>query len=187
MTVRIVVGGPPNSGKSTFVINLKRALQDTGVNAEFAELDPFASTLALLEGLMSEEERKMSKRKEISEDEIKKVAERLVGFDGKVEIVLGDLPGKITPQTKSLCRHATHAIIVCKDQAIEDIKAWRSFFDESDVPVISEIVSKIEGEESCRIGQNKVIEAVIVGLNREVQVTPQLHYFALHLRSALDL
>lgn len=187
MTIRIVIGGPPGSGKSSFVASLKRALLNIGVQVDYVELDPYSSTLALIEGLMTPEERIKSKRKDIPDEEIQQIAERLADLDRKLDVVLGDLPGMITPQTSILCKHATHAIVVCKDQRLEEINAWQQFFSKLRIPVISKIVSKLNGTEETRITDANVIEAIITGLDREVKVSDTLTLMAFQLKSILNL
>ena len=187
MTIRIVIGGPPGSGKSSFVASLRRALLDIGVQVDYVELDPYSSTLALIEGLMTPEERIKSKRKDIPDEEIQKIAERLADLDRKLDVVLGDLPGMVTPQTSILCKHATHAIIVCKDQRLEEMYVWQEFFSNLGIPVISKIVSKLKGAEETKITDANVIEAIMTGLDREVKVSDTLARMALQLKAILNL
>ena len=182
-----MVGGPPGSGKSTFVASMKRTLLDIGISADYAELDPYASTLALIEGLMTPEERLKSKRRNVPDEEISHIAERLASLDDKVDIMLGDLPGMITAQTSMLCKHATHAIIVCKDQGREEMIAWQKFFDGLGIPVISRIVSKIDGNEEMGLTETRSIEAVLTGLDREVKVSETLVRIAFQLKKILNL
>ncbi|HZW56639.1 MAG TPA: hypothetical protein VFF30_10150 [Nitrososphaerales archaeon] len=187
MTKKIVVGGPPRSGKSTFVASMRRALLDIGVRADYVELDPYASTLALLEGLMTPEERLRSKRKDISNEEILQVAERLASVAESVDILLGDLPGMITEQTRMLCRYATHAIIICSDQSPEQMSEWHKFFEELRIPVIAKIVSKLHGNEEVKSTNRDTTEAVLIGLDREVKVGDTLTRIAIMLETIMNL
>ena len=187
MTTRIVVGGPPGSGKSTFVASFKRALLDIGVRADYVELDLYAPTLPLIEGRMTPEQRIKSKRKDIPDEEIQRAARRLVELDERFDVVLGDLPGMMTPQTKILCKHATLAIIVCKDEKIEEMDAWQQFFKELGIVVVSRIVSKLSGSEIIKVTGENVIEAVLIGLDREVRVSDTLTRLAFQLMAILNL
>ena len=62
MSARIVIGDPPNSGKSTLAESLARALRSLGVDACAEDLDLASPTLAFIRGEMGWEERPGDKR-----------------------------------------------------------------------------------------------------------------------------
>lgn len=76
--IRIIIGGPPNSGKSTLVSSLIRALWEIGVKVNSAELDLWAPTLEFLEGKISKEERDSRKQKKVTKEEAEEASKRLV-------------------------------------------------------------------------------------------------------------
>jgi hypothetical protein len=44
----------------------------------------------------------------------------LLSASEKHEVVIGDAPGKITAESKEIAKHATHAMILCREARRED-------------------------------------------------------------------
>lgn len=181
----LVVGGPPNSGKSTFAESLVRALQNQGVLAEAVDLDSWSPTLSLIKGEISKEERDAMKRKSISPGDIQEAADRLRKARKNYDIVVGDAPGGISPDVKPIYRAATHAIILCRDDKREEIDEWKMFFSTLELRIIAVIISKASGEETIRGGD--LIEGTLVGLDRKPIDTPAMRSLASILRANLGL
>ncbi|MGH9918738.1 MAG: hypothetical protein ACRD6W_07720, partial [Nitrososphaerales archaeon] len=111
LPVIVIVGGPPNSGKSTFSESLARALRRQGVSAGAVDLDPWSPTLAFIRGEISKEERDSLKRKDIGPNEIRDAVRRLKEAAKSHDLVVGDAPGGISDDLKAIYQTATHAII----------------------------------------------------------------------------
>lgn len=185
MAIRIIVGGPPNSGKSTFSESLVRALQDQGVDAESIDLDLWSPTLDFLQGKITKEQRDEQKRKSITSKETKEAYRRFKDSSQEHDVIVGDAPGGISKESKQICKAATHGIIVCRDDKTDQIKAWQDFFDDIGVDVVAVIISKINNSED--ITSNDPLKAVLVDLNRQPKVTPVLRVFATLLREKLGI
>jgi CRISPR-associated protein Csx3 len=158
--IRIIIGGPPNSGKSTLVNSLKRALWEIGVKVNSAELDLWAPTLEFLEGKITKEERDSRKQKKVTKEEAEEASKRLVEASQDGSIAIGDCPGKMSEELKIIVKNATHAIILCRVDQIQEMESWRKFFSEAGIPIIAELVSDLEGDEAVQIMGSKLIRAV---------------------------
>lgn len=184
--IRIVVGGPPNSGKSTFSECIARALQDLDIDAESIELDVFAETLDYIKGKISKEERERKKREPVTKEKIEKAVKRFKDASNEHDIVIGDAPGGISKESKLLCRMATHGIIICREDKSSEIEDWILFFKELNIPVIVIITSKLVGEES--VTSSELIHATLVNLNREqIQITESIRLLSVLLKEKLSV
>lgn len=168
----IIVGGPPNSGKSTFTVNLVRSFQDQGVDAEFVDLDLWSPTLDHIQGKMTKKKRDNLKRKSVTADEARHVYERLKNASRKHDVIVGDAPGKISKELEHIFKAATHGIVVCRDDKMEQEKVWQDFFNNDGIDVAATIISKFDCDE--QIVSDNPIKVILSGLNRIPEQTPVL-------------
>ncbi|MGC8497595.1 MAG: hypothetical protein ACP5NL_06340 [Thermoplasmata archaeon] len=183
-SIRIIIGGPPNSGKSTFSESLARLFQDQGFDAEAIDLDKASPTLELIRHKISKEERNSMKRN-LTKEDADNAKKEYISKSKEHQIVIGDGPGKISEESKIIYSSGTVGIIVCREDYKKEIKNWEYFFEELNVKLIAVIISKNNGEES--VNSNDLIHGVLVKLNREVLKTPTLIEFLLLLRKKLDI
>lgn len=183
---RIIVGGPPNSGKSTFSANIEQVLKNMCIDAKAIDLDLWAGTLDLLWGKISKEERDFLKQDKVTQDDLRKA--RQVFEDASVEhdVVLGDAPGKISADWKIIYEAASHAIIVCRSDKIEEVDAWVEFCETNGIEVVAIVITEMEGDE--KITSLDPLRAKLVGLDRTNvnKVTPTRNKLANLLWTALD-
>jgi len=185
LKVAIIVGGPPNSGKSTFSVSLVRALQDQGVSAEAVDLDLWAPTKDYIEGKTSKKEREELKRSKITKGDIDDAAKRLERAKESYDFVIGDAPGGISGNLRPIYQLATHTIILCREDKQTEIDKWKKFFEKMNLPIAAIIVTKITGKEDLQA--NDLIEGTLVGLKREPIDTPVIRSMASILRSRFGL
>jgi len=185
LAIRIVIGGPPNSGKSTFSESLVRALQDQGTDAESIDLDLWSPTLDYLQGRITKEQRDEQKRKLITAKEAKEAYTRFKDASKEHDVIVGDAPGGISEESKQICKAATHGIIVCRDDNTDQIRVWRDFFNDIGIDVVAVVISKINSTED--ITSYEPLEVVLADLNRQPKVTPILKVFAALLGAKLGV
>jgi tRNA uridine 5-carbamoylmethylation protein Kti12 len=184
LPTRIIIGGPPNSGKSTLAESLARALRSLGVDAYAEDLDLASPTLEFIRGTKSWEERPVFK-KEWTLELANKAASMFEEASAKHAVVIGDAPGKITDESKVIVKKANYAIILCRDDCIGEIKNWQKCFDDIRIPVICIAVSKITGLGNL---ENKdVIEATLVRLDRKPKADSIMVGLALLIKEKLNL
>ena len=166
--IRIVIGGPPNSGKSVFAIHLFRALREIGIRTYHSDYDPYSPSREFILGKKSKEEREKLK-KDVTSKEAKELAsnfqEKYVNYD----IVIGDLPGRISEILDILASAGTHGLIVCSDEKEEQIQEWKKVFKKLNINIICIVKTnlvdfdKVDEERS----DDGVVFVEISGLKRE--------------------
>lgn len=166
--VHVVIGGPPNSGKSTFTYGLIRLIQETlgipGASPEFAylTLDVWDKTLNDLLAIDDGDPAPLSE-----EDEEQRVEDRANRFADMVNLlVLGDLPGGDPDEYTRILAQPADAIIIVS-QSPEGIETWRRFAQEQDIDVFAtfETFQQGEGEEASWNAETR--EGRLVGLDRD--------------------
>ncbi len=184
--IGIVLGGPPNSGKSSFSVLLTRALQDMQVDAYSADLDLWSPTIDFLEGKISDTERQKRKRSNISLTDARNATKEFKNLLNEHLIVIGDAPGGISKESKLILKKAKYGIILCRDDQSNKINEWKGFFNDIGIIILAVIISKLKGEEN--VIQNDIIKAELVNLNREdLTVTSTIKAIAVMLRSKLRI
>src|SRR2546422_3216644 len=111
----IVVGGPPNSGKSTFAVSLVRALQNQGIDAETVDSDLWSSTVDLILGKITEEQRNQRKTEKITAEQVGEAKKAIRRASRKHEVVVADAPGMISGELRTIFAGANHGVIVCRE------------------------------------------------------------------------
>jgi len=182
LSVRIIIGGPPNSGKSTLAESLAIALRSLGVNAYAEDLDLASPTLEFIRGKKGWEQRQGAK-KEWTPRLAKKAAAIFEEASTRHVVVIGDAPGKITDESKMIAKKANCAIILCREDCKDEIMNWRRFFRELHIPVICVAVSKLTG--AGNVEKKRVIKATLTGLDRKPKTDGVMTGLALIIKERL--
>lgn len=135
--MKVVVGGPPHSGKSTFTAILRKLIRD--ILGARATPELFESlTLDLVDNStewMDDPTGKTSRRTE-GAFTVENAKARRDKFDQRdADLVLADAPGKIDDLTRILAEPADTLIIVSQNQ--EGIQAWRAFAEEEGIEIFA--------------------------------------------------
>ena len=122
--VRIVIGGERGSGKSTFSASIYSHLFESGVDVNIHEVDVYSDTVGCILGRKEWSERRKRKHAWFNPT----IKRRIDEFDSdEHELVLGDLPGKITNPFLSKMIAPAHAAVIVSKSA-EGITQWEKYF-----------------------------------------------------------
>ncbi|MFC4553299.1 MULTISPECIES: GTPase [Halorussus] len=126
--MKVAVGGPPNSGKSTFtaalVEEIRERRRDSTVDLSFTweTLDVTDNSLAYL---LNERERPERKHEEIEWSDQTARTKRAT-FEGCDEqLVVADTPGKLTEELDIVLEPADEMILLVSAEGAEEAEAWR--------------------------------------------------------------
>ena len=144
LPVKIVLCGPPNTGKSCLREGLKRAILDKGLDYPYPYCLPanpdgdgawFLPT-AWVHPNQAVRYREIAKKK--FTPEFAKLTAQYVRKCA-LPLVFVDIGGKPLPDNLEICAAATHAVILGKGSA--DFETWRTFCAEAKLTVVAEIRS----------------------------------------------
>jgi len=174
MAHRIILGGPCNSGKSTFALSLVNALHAVGVSAESIELDVWSNSYPAFKGEIPFEGR--PKRMGLDWDWTTAMDERLAQFRGATsQVVIGDLAGKLDEAVDYVCANgdAHGAFVVSK--TTEGLEKWHEHFTALKLPILGTFITF-----------EKLSPIVVTGLCRSIDGTrPPIASLAEEIRSRL--
>ena len=167
--LRIVVGGPPHSGKSTLMHLLEDKFNEYGVPVELVDMDLSAPT-----DLRSKEGFTVTREKRDWTMDLADEAANLFR-DAQGEVVLGDSVGLISSITEILSQPADVAILIASGNKGDDneiyqevVKKWKNFYDMEDVrlPLLVVVRSSLNPMELSMFDPQDNY-GVIVGLDRK--------------------
>jgi hypothetical protein len=142
MSKRFLVGGPQNSGKSTYVLStVKRLTDGHGVRARAIELDVWSGSYPAFRGEVSFKDR--PKMTGLDWDWKTPLDVRLAEFNSATEeFVFGDLPGaKIDEATDYMCTNARADGAIVVSRTLDGIVLWREAFEKRGIRVVHECLS----------------------------------------------
>jgi len=186
MAIRIVVGGPPHSGKSTFTLRLVYTLlKELAVDTDILGLDLWDRSVDVMLGNITEKERKQ-KNKKITDKDLRERASEFKELSKKHEVVVGDLPGYPTKQAQIVARAGTFGIIVCKDDELNKITEWENFFSGNKVDLIGVVHTSMTGSENVW-KDGDLIRAELVKLDKSIIITSGMQSLASLLKNRLGI
>ncbi len=157
MTTRLLIGGPSNSGKSTFVLSLVEYLRSAGLTANAHELDVWSNSYVAFRGEIPFEGR--PKRQGLDWDWQTPLKERIDAFaTDPSDFVFGDLPGKLDEAITHVCANAPANAALVISRKLDAITEWESFFEESGVPVLQSFLTFQDRPPVILVGMNRNLE-----------------------------
>lgn len=143
MGIKLVVAGPPNSGKSCFKYGLKEALKKIPdipypfsiiacPDGEFNDWQQVANTNSKLAA-----ELKITSKSGFTPSFTELRAEWVKNINQ--DLVLIDIGGKPSTENERICQHATHAIILANEHSL--FTEWEEFCKKLGIKIIAKITS----------------------------------------------
>lgn len=179
----IFIGGPPHSGKSVFMYNLKWKIAQQAPRPAYYLLRAAPdgegdwsseATPELVEALRIKQAFTMRFARRIAAD----VANRQLPF-------LVDAGGRITSEQRLIAKQCTHAILLSNDT--DRLAEWREFAYTCGLEVLAELHSVLDARDRI-VDDGTVLRAVIGGLERHAEKDgPVLEALAGRLRGVLTL
>jgi hypothetical protein len=141
MTKRILVGGPSNSGKSSYVLSLVAHAKKLGRTAEAFEFDVWSNSYPAFFGEVAFEDR--PKRFDLGWDWRAALDERLDAFNASAcDLVFGDMPGVLGAAVVRMCERAIGSVALVISHSLEGVQAWQRLFrDDFAIDVLGTYVS----------------------------------------------
>ncbi|OGI95056.1 hypothetical protein A2917_01595 [Candidatus Nomurabacteria bacterium RIFCSPLOWO2_01_FULL_42_17] len=155
----LVVGGPSGSGKSTLSVSLvaemencirslksRTSFSDLQLTVGLANLDlATPTTQAIAEGWATDREKVKNLKQPWTMELAEQAQQELLRSRAQHNIVIGDLPGRVTDVTELLAGTADASIIITKDWTVLQ-KEWNPFMSSVGLPIVSRIRSRRSDE-----------------------------------------
>jgi hypothetical protein len=168
--MKIILGGPPHSGKSCLRYGLKEAIKNLpnacypyvitacpdGEGAWFQEA--YSNNNELAQAL------KLPYKSKFTEDKVTLWADWVSNCSEPLTLI--DVGGIPDDKNKNICRDATHAILIAGDT--EELPIWRTFCNDLGIQIIAEIQSDLHGHNDTPLskGYDQVYRGSVHSLER---------------------
>lgn len=167
--MKVVVGGPPQSGKSTFTASLIQAIRERQRNRPYQlsfswqPLDVTDNSIAVL--LNPDEDIDQKRDVEWTEE---RAEERRAVFEARDEqLVIADAPGLITEELRIVIEPADAIIILANYEEREQIEDWREVAESNGMQVFAELTSILEEDLDSGWEERETREGIIRSIERE--------------------
>ncbi len=183
--MKIVLGGPPHSGKSCLREGLKQAIMAIPKSPY-----PYVITACPdgegcwhYEAVTNDPENARALKEEykgkFTDDFVKRVSDDVKTCE--LPLTLIDIGGKLSKENEIICKHATHIILIAGD--MDKLAAWREFSKQLNIQIIAEIHSDINGkaDKELKYSKNSVYQGSIHSLKRgdeSIQERPTIKQLA---------
>ena len=137
--IKIVIGGPPHSGKSVFIEALTRNLDKDNTFSFSAAPDGEGPWLQ--RHYDDPEVIKFRQKGKFTPEFVADRKKKIHDWEGPLMII--DVGGRTSEENAEMIEGATHAIILAGD--LSKVAEWRNFFEENNIEVIAKLHSHYQG------------------------------------------
>jgi CRISPR-associated protein Csx3 len=171
---KIVLAGPPRSGKSCMRQGLKEVISSNSENPYPYILTacPDGEGSWFQETMNADSELANKLKSEYKAKFTPEFVNRISDSVEKLSLELSfiDVGGIISPENKQICEHANGAIILAGETAVREGAPanWKEFFSELGIPVLAEVYSDYLGKEDVvnEVDENGVFRGSVHHLER---------------------
>lgn len=167
--MKIIIGGPPQSGKSTFTASLIKSIRERQreqpyqLSFSWQPLDVTDNSIAKL--LNPDEDIDQKRDVEWSKE---RAEERRAVFEARDEqLVVADAPGLITDELEIVTEPADKIIILASHEKVDKIEEWKEFAESNDMIVFAELTSILEEDLDPGWDERGEREGIIRSIERE--------------------
>lgn len=145
--IKVVIGGPPHSGKTVFKNALIEDLGGDNVFRYCAAPDDDGGTW-YQNNYNNPEAREKRIKGTYNPRQVAFFSETIKNWD-QTPIMVIDIGGKITEENAKIIEGATHAIVLASD--LSKVKEWQDFFEENHLDVIAKLHSHFDGSKDIQL------------------------------------
>lgn len=157
--LKIVVGGPPHSGKSVFLDGL---LKNLPYNTHYFSGCPDGEGPWLQRHYTEDEVKALRRKGSFTEEFVNFAHDAVKDFNGQLMLI--DIGGRITPENMKIISGATHAIILSGDT--KNFDEWNDFFKKEGIEIIAKLHSDYNGKEDTITEDSEQIQGSVHYLER---------------------
>lgn len=166
--MKVVLAGPPRSGKSCLREGLKQAIRSISgapypyviTGCPDGEGSWFQETVNQDPQLAAQ--LKAAYKSKFTPEFVNRVSESVTKCS--LPLVIIDIGGIPSPENEKICKDATHIVILTGDQS--KVQVWRDFATKLGLTVIAEIYSDYNGQEDTIQGDGPILKGSVHHLER---------------------
>lgn len=156
--IKVIIGGPPQSGKSVLFRTLLKMLPSAYPLTASPDCEGFWSHDLYGQGNGEVAEDYRSRIKGGYSPELREYFKNNInGWNGPLMLI--DMGGKINPEDAPMVKDATHAIILASD--LSKVADWRDFFEDNDIDVIATIHSRYHEDHDISLPQSSARMGIV--------------------------
>lgn len=156
--IKIVIGGPPHSGKSVFIEALTQNLDKDNTFSFSAAPDGEGPWLQ--RHYDDPDVVKLRQKGKFTPEYVADRKKKINDWEGPLMII--DVGGRTSEENAQMIEGATHAIILAGD--LSKVAEWRDFFEENNIEVIAKLHSHYQGKKDIQrpveSGENRIVSSV---------------------------
>lgn len=142
--IKIIIGGPPHSGKSVFIEALTQNLDKDNTFSFSAAPDGEGPWLQ--RHYDDPEVVKFRQKGKFTPEFVADRKKKIHDWEGPLMII--DVGGRTSEENAQMIEGATHAIILAGD--LSKVAEWRDFFEENNIEVIAKLHSHYQGNKDTQ-------------------------------------
>ncbi len=159
--IKVVIGGPPHSGKSIFVDALMENLDKNNTFSFSAA--PDGEGVWLKKNYADPKAKKWRQKGKFTDDWVEDRRQKINDWDGPLMLI--DIGGVASEENSKMIEGATHSIIISGDLSKSD--EWRDFFESRDLPVVAKLHSSLNSIKDIALDKENLVVGSVHNLTRE--------------------
>lgn len=156
--IKVVIGGPPHSGKSVFIEALMQNLDKDHTYSFSAAPDGEGAWLQKYYD--NPDVVKLRQKGKFTPEFVADRKRKIADWEGPLMLI--DIGGRTSPENAEMIQGATHAIILAGD--LSKVSEWRDFFEDNHIDVVAKLHSHYHGSDDVQrpmeAGRTDIVSSV---------------------------